>query len=81
MTELRRLNSDVDAAIGRAGQPWRPERTHVENETAYQDRHVLAHEVIALREELAHTQDAQNEAEREVESLHSALLSINADDD
>jgi hypothetical protein len=76
MTDLRPLNYDVNAAIGRAKKGWDPVASHVDNEAAYLDRFVLAAEVVALREELAATQDAQHEAEREVETLQEALLNI-----
>jgi hypothetical protein len=76
MTELRRLNHDVDAAIDRAKQPWNPVASNVDNEAAYRDRFVLAAEVLVLREELAATQDAQHEAEREVETLQEAIRNI-----
>lgn len=52
----------VDEAITRSGLEWTPDRAHVENETAYQDRTILAAEVISVREALA-------EAEREIKHL------------
>ena len=61
--------TDVNAAIGRAKQKWDPVASHNDNEAAYLDRFVLAAEVLILREELAATQDAQHEAEREVDRL------------
>lgn len=70
------LRVDVDAAIGRAKQGWDPVASHTDNEAAYLDRFVLAAEVVVLREELAATQDAQHEAEREVETLQHALQNI-----
>lgn len=70
------LKSDVNAAIDRAKKKWDPVASHVDNEAAYLDRFVLAAEVMALREELAATEDAQHEAEAEVETLQRALQNI-----
>lgn len=70
------LRVDVDAAIERAKKKWDPVASHVDHEAAYLDRFVLAAEVLILREELAATQDAQHEAEREVETLQRALQNI-----
>ena len=66
---------DVDHAIERGKTcVWRAGNSHVDNEAAYWDRTLLGSEVERLREELAATRDALDEAEREVETLHSALL-------
>lgn len=46
----------VDEAIARSKDTWHPDRAHVENETAYQDRTILAAEVISLREALTETE-------------------------
>jgi len=70
------LRVDVDAAIERAKKKWDPVASHVDHEAAYLDRFVLAAEVLILREELAATEDAQREAEREVETLQDALRNI-----
>lgn len=76
MTQLRPLKLDVDAALERAKKGWDPLASHVDNEAAYLDRFVLAAEVLVLRQELADTQDAMNEAEREVSTLQEAILNI-----
>lgn len=57
----------VDEAIKRAGQTWSVHRTNTEADTAFQDRTLLAAEVVAMREALA-------ECEREVETLRAVLL-------
>ena len=74
--EKKPLNIDVEAALGRAKQHWSVHTTHTEDEAAFLDRFVLAAEVLILRQELADTQDAQHEAEREVETLQRALQNI-----
>jgi len=74
--EKRALTYDIDQAIERAKKRWSPLASHVDNEAAYLDRFVLATEVIVLRQELADTQDAMNEAEREVSTLQEAILNI-----
>jgi len=76
------LRVDVDMAIERGKScTWNAERSHVDNEAAYWDRTLLGTEVERLREELAATTDALDEAEREVETLHAALLDVTNDDD
>lgn len=67
---------DVNAAIDRAKQHWNPVASHTDNEAAYLDRFVLAAEVLILRQELADTHDALDEAEREVETLQEAIRNI-----
>jgi hypothetical protein len=69
------LRVDVDAAIERGKTcTWNAERSHVDNEAAYWDRTLLGTEVERMREELAAALEALDEAEREVETLHQALL-------
>ena len=76
-TELSgHLRTDVDSAIARAKKKWDPVASHVDNEAAYLDRFVLAAEVLILRQELADTQDAQKEAEQEVNDLLDRIHSI-----
>jgi hypothetical protein len=69
MSNSGHLRVDVDSAIDRAKQHWDPVASHTDHETAYLDRFVLAAEVLILRQELADTQDALAEAEREVDDL------------
>jgi len=76
MTELGNLSLDVNSAIERASKKWDPVASHTDHEAAYLDRFVLAAEVLILRQELADTQDALDEAEREVETLQRALQNI-----
>jgi hypothetical protein len=65
--------SDIHHAIERATQEWTPDTSHVDAETAYRDRTVLAAEVIRLRSELEATLEALQEADEEVNRLGQAL--------
>lgn len=59
----------VEEAMARAGLAWDPSVGHVDAETAYLDRTVLASEVRRLRRDLVATEEAMNEAEREVRAI------------
>ena len=80
MTQVsEHLQIDVDRAIERGRTVWHPDSSHVDHETAYWDRTLLGSEVERLREELAATRDALDEAEREVEELQHVLLETHPD--
>lgn len=66
----------VNMALSRRNRHWDESNSHVEHEQAYLDRLVLAEYIDLLRDELRHTQDAQHEAEMEVETLQHALQNI-----
>lgn len=59
----------VDEAMARSGLAWDPNVGHVDAETAYLDRTVLASEVRRLRQDLVATEEALHEAEQEVRDI------------
>jgi ATP/maltotriose-dependent transcriptional regulator MalT len=65
--------SDIHHAIERATQEWTPDTSHVDTETAYRDRTVLAAEVVRLRAELEATLEALQEADEEVDRIGKVL--------
>lgn len=60
---------DVDAAIARGKDQWNTGTSATASEQAFLDRTTLADEVVLLRTELAHTQDALAEADQEIRYL------------
>lgn len=68
----------VHEAIRRGqSRRWSANATHTENETAYLDRTLLATEVIRLQQELAATETALTEAEREIEDMTRTIGNMN----
>lgn len=65
--------SDIHHAIERSTQEWTTDTSHVDAETAYRDRTVLAAEVIRLRAELEATLEALQEADEEVDRIGKVL--------
>jgi len=70
----------VNMALVRRNQDWSAENSHVENEQAYLDRLVLAEYIDLLRDELRETQDAEHEAEAEVERLIKVINDLTDDE-
>lgn len=68
MNELPKW-SNVEAALGRATQDWTIEVSHVDAETAYHDRAVLAEVVQWLRGELDETLAALIDTEEKFTQL------------
>ena len=47
------MNHDIERALGRSEEIWSYDNTHTQNEAAYLDRAVLAHEVMRLLDAVA----------------------------
>lgn len=63
----------VNEALLRSAEQWSNQRSHTENETAYQDRACLAAEVRRLRTELSAMEEAMAECDREVADLTNTI--------
>lgn len=65
--------SPLHQALGRSGQTWTPEVSHIDAEQAFLDRTALAAEVRRLQGEITTLEEELRDSEREIVSLESEI--------